>query len=241
MSLDVRGLRVCAGNRTLLDDVSLHVAPGEFVVVAGPSGSGKSLLLRAILDLVPARPGRVGGAVFLDGQQVHPRSLRGDVVGIVAQDARGSLDPLSTVATSISHAARLGRRPAQVRDTLARVGFDAPSAVARLYPHELSGGMAQRAAIAVALARGSRFLLCDEPTTGLDPHVQVEIVALLRGLGEQGVVFVTHDLDLVDGTCDRVHVLDGGRVVDRAPRPSALQGAGEPLWSATAALRRRRA
>ncbi len=241
MKLAARGLGVCAGRRVLLEGVDLAIATGEMVVVAGPSGSGKSVLLRSILGLLPFAPGLVHGEILVDGEVSPPPRLRGETVGIVAQDGRGSLDPLSTVGALLRRVAALSPTPGAVDAALRRVGFDDPARVAALYPHELSGGMAQRVAIAAALARGSRFLLCDEPTTGLDPHVQVEILTLLRGLNDRGVVFVTHDLDLVDGACDSVLVLEEGRVVDRAPRPSALAGAGRALWDATQSLRRRRA
>ncbi len=224
-----------AGTRPVLDDVSFSVATGELVAIVGPSGSGKSALLRAVLGLLPFRPGLTSGRVLVDGSPADPRDLRGRVLSKLAQDARGSLDPLSTVARSIT---RAGGDPLPC---LRRAGFEEPSFVATRYPHELSGGMAQRVALAVALAAGAPVLLCDEPTTGLDAPVQREIVHGLRGLREHAVVLVTHDLELVDAACDRVYVLGDGRVVDEAARPSALVGAGRPLWDATLALRRRRA
>lgn len=235
MRLAAEHLTALASTRPVLSGVSFSVATGELVAIVGPSGSGKSALLRALLGLLPFRPGLTGGRVLVDGVATEPERLRGRVVSKLYQDARGSLDPLSTVAASIR---RAGGDPLP---SLRRAGFDEPIHVATRYPHELSGGMAQRAALAVALAAGSPVLLCDEPTTGLDAPVQREIVQGLRGLREHAVVLVTHDLELVDRACDRVYVLDGGRVVDEGARPSALVGPGRALWEATLALRRRRA
>ncbi|MBM4392975.1 MAG: ATP-binding cassette domain-containing protein [Deltaproteobacteria bacterium] len=235
MRLSAEGLCAEAGTRPVLAGVSFTVATGELVAIVGPSGSGKSALLRALLGLLPFHPGLTGGRVIVDGEPVEPSRLRGRVVSKLYQDARGSLDPLSTVAASIR---RAGGDPGAC---LQRAGLGDASPVATRYPHELSGGMAQRAALAVALAAASPVLVCDEPTTGLDAPVQREILAELRSLREHAVVLVTHDLELVDPACDRVYVLDGGRVVDEAPRPSSLRGSGRALWQATLALRRRRA
>lgn len=233
--LRAEGLRVVAGTRELVHGVSLTVRTGEVVALVGASGSGKSLTLRALLDLVPARPGRVGGRVTLDGVERSGASLRGEV-GLLFQDARASLDPLRTVAAQVRAAAALAGTPADPVALLARLGFARPAIDAERHPHELSGGMAQRAALALALARRSRFLLCDEPTSALDAHLQVELVRLLRGLDGVGVLFVTHDLRLLPGFADRVLVMDDGRVVEEAAGLDGLTGAGRRLVEATAAI-----
>jgi ABC-type glutathione transport system ATPase component len=233
--LDVRGLCVRAGRTTLVDDVGFSVQVGEIVALVGASGSGKTVTLRALLDLLPFRPGRVSGEVSVDGVPQPGPALRG-LAGLVFQDARASLDPLRTLGAQLRHAARLAGDPEAPPDLLARLGFSDPVATAARYPHELSGGMAQRAAIAVALARKSRFLFCDEPTTGLDAPVQAALVAELRTLRDVGIVFVTHDLRLLPGFADRIVVLDGGRVAETAPSLGALTGAGRALLDATAAI-----
>ncbi|MSQ03619.1 MAG: ABC transporter ATP-binding protein [Myxococcales bacterium] len=233
--LAAHALRVSAGPHTLLDDVSLRVTSGEVVALVGPSGSGKSLTLRSLLDLLPMRPGRTGGRVCVDGVERSGRSLRGEV-SLLFQDARASLDPLRTVRHQVETAASLAGLEQDVLALLGRLAFDNPEWVASRYPHELSGGMAQRVAIAVAIARRSRFLLCDEPTTGLDAPVQRDLVRLLRGLPGVGIVFVTHDLRLLPGFADRIYVIDGGRVVEEATTLAKLQGAGARLVEATSAI-----
>jgi len=233
--LSLTGLRVVAGATTLLDGIALTVRTGEVVALVGPSGSGKTLTLRAMLDLLPFRPGRVTGEVRVDGQLRDWRSLRGDV-GLLFQDGRGSLEPTRTLGAQIAHAARLAGAAPDTAALLPRLGFPDAAAAAARYPHELSGGMAQRAAVAVALARKSRFLLCDEPTTGLDAPVKVELLRELRQLREVGIVFVTHDLRLLPGFADRILVIEGGRVVDEAATLGELRGAGRRLVEATAAI-----
>ncbi|MFZ5475513.1 MAG: ATP-binding cassette domain-containing protein [Myxococcota bacterium] len=241
--LVARGLRVAAGDRVLVHDASFRVGGGELVALVGSSGSGKTVTARALVGLLPFSPGRVAGELVLrdDDATLRPsteadfRVVRGAWVGLLWQDARGALDPLWTVGRQVEEAARLSGAAEPVAAWLGRAGFADAARVARLYPHELSGGMAQRAAIAVALARRSRFLVADEPTTGLDPSVQRGILAGLRGLCESGigVLFITHDLRILPGFADRVLVMDGGRIVEEAAHPAALVGAGRALVEAT--------
>ncbi len=249
-ALVAEGLRIVAGARTLVEDATLRVGAGEIVALVGASGSGKTVTARALLGMVPFAPGRVAGrvAVTVDGRTTTPRTeadfrpLRGGAVGLLWQDARAALDPLRTVGAQVRAAARL----ANIDDAdllapdgpLARAGFADPARVARLHPHELSGGMAQRAAIAVALARDSRFLVADEPTTGLDPSVQRGILAQLARLAATGVglLFITHDLRLLPGFATRVVVMDAGRTVEEAASPAALTGVGRALVEATRAI-----
>lgn len=233
--LCAEALRVRAGERELVHDVSFTVRTGEVVALVGSSGSGKSLTLRAVLDLVPARPGRVGGTVRVDGVDRSGASLRGEV-GLLFQDARASLDPLQTVGTQIRASAALAGVPVDAEALLGRLGFANPGLDAERYPHELSGGMAQRAAVALTLARRSRFLFCDEPTSALDAHLQVELTRLLRALDGVGVLFVTHDLRLLPGFADRILVMDAGRIVEEASSLADLRGAGLRLVEATAAI-----
>jgi ABC-type dipeptide/oligopeptide/nickel transport system ATPase component len=241
------GLRIAAGSRVLVEDASFRVGAGDIVALVGSSGSGKTVTGRALLGLLPFAPGVVGGAVrvTLHGRTTVPRSdadfrpLRGGGLGMLWQDARAALDPLRSIGRQVRDAARLAGRDIRsvgvVSGPLARAGFPDPARVAELYPHELSGGMAQRAAIAIALARESRFLVADEPTTGLDPSVQRGILAQLRALAAAGVgiLFITHDLRLLPGFAARVVVMDAGRVVEEAGSPAELRGVGRALVEAT--------
>lgn len=237
------GLRIVAGTHTLVQDATLRVGAGEIVALVGASGSGKTVTARALVGMVPFAPGRVAGtvSVTIDGQTTSPRTeadfraLRGGAIGLLWQHARAALDPLRTVGAQVSEAARLARTPTAPEDPLARAGFLDPTRVAGLYPHMLSGGMAQRASIAVALARNSRFLVADEPTTGLDPSVQRQILAQLSLLAEGGVgiLFITHDLRLLPGFAARVLVMDAGRTVEEAARPAELRAEGRALFEHT--------
>ncbi|GDX81134.1 ABC transporter ATP-binding protein [Deltaproteobacteria bacterium] len=230
--LRVDRLSVRSGERVLVHDVSLTVRTGEVVALVGPSGSGKTLTLRGTLDVLPFRPGRVGGEVYIDAKSQGGRALRA-AVGLLFQEARASLDPLRTLGAQLVHAARLAGAEADVHALLRQRGFADPAFAATRFPHELSGGMAQRAATAVALARRCAFLFCDEPTTGLDAPVQAELIAELRRIEGVGILFVTHDLRLLPGFADRILVMDDGRIVEEADRVEGLSGAGRRLVEAT--------
>ncbi|RME21439.1 MAG: ABC transporter ATP-binding protein [Deltaproteobacteria bacterium] len=259
----LRRLTVQAGARVLVSDVSLHLQPGRIVALVGASGSGKTLTARACIGLVEPRPGVVGGdlEVCADGRRFTPyrlqgrarrrslRQLQGRVVGWLPQEARASLDPLRTVGRQVEAVLRLRVRdgidlPPSRRGPLPWLrdaGLDTASTVAALYPHELSGGMAQRVSIALALARGSRFLLADEPTTGLDPTVQAGILRQLRELARagHGLLFITHDLRVVPGLADDVLVMHQGRVVEQLPAAdlhAARAPAARALVEATARI-----
>ena len=224
----------------VVDEVSFSLGRGEVVALVGESGSGKTVLSRALLGIGPASPGVVEGrAVALtdDGERpLAPRrrgrralpELRPGWASYVFQHPQESLDPLQTVgrqveaSVAVAHpkASRAERRERAER-WLASVALDDPAAVARLHPHELSGGMAQRVAIAVALATEPRLLVADEPTTGLDWSVRRAVLDLLLRLqAEQGLtlLLVTHDFSVVKHMADRVLVLYAGRVVEDGPR-----------------------
>ncbi|MCK6507045.1 ATP-binding cassette domain-containing protein [Myxococcota bacterium] len=252
----LEGLRVVAGDgadaRVLVDGAGLALAPGEVLALVGASGSGKTQTVRACLGLVQARPGVVAGALEVhDGArtwrpyQGEPavrraawRALRGRVLGWLPQEARASLDPLRRIGAQVREVLELRRRDGlplaadrrDAADWLAVAGLPEPGRVAGLYPHELSGGMAQRACLALALARGSRFLLADEPTTGLDPTVQralLDQLGALRGEG-CGLLLVTHDLGVVARLADAILVMDGGAVVERLAGGSLHQATSAP-------------
>jgi ABC-type glutathione transport system ATPase component len=242
--IELVNLRVEArgAKRALVDDVSLEVRAGELVALVGASGSGKTLTCRALVGMVDLHPGVVSGEmrVSLDGLHLAPYKtclgkssrdrdrafapIRGSVVGYLAQNARAALDPLFTVGRQVRASATL-RGDGQSNPTpwLERAGFSHPDQVVSLYPHELSGGMAQRVVIAQALARGSQFLLADEPTTGLDPTVQAGILAELKRLRDEGmgILLVTHDLRILPSLADRILVMHEGQLVESLT-PTAL-------------------
>lgn len=238
----VTGLSVWAGSeRRLLDQVDLTLAAGELVALVGASGSGKTLCARALVGLLAASL-RCEGRLDVQSQgrrwQVRVQRpeqafevLRGAVLTWLGQHAHAALDPLWSVERHLRFAAQDGA--ARPEELLARAGFSRPEAVLPLFPHELSGGMAQRVAVAQALARGARFLLADEPTTALDPRAQRQVLRVLGRLREEGVgvLLITHDLRIVPRLADRVVVIDQGAVVE--------QLAAGALWSAQHAVTRR--
>ena len=244
-TLDLTGLEIRAGTRVLVRDVHLSLETGWVVALVGPSGSGKTLTARALLGLVDLDPGVVAGelSIQVGTQSIRPyrgsyprdrrgrdrafRNVRGSLIAYLPQDCRSALDPLLSVGRSVALAAQAATRyAADPLPWLRRVGFRDADGVARAWPHELSGGMAQRVVIAQALARGSRFLLADEPTAALDPTVQLEIIDVLRALSFSGVglLVITHDLRLVPELANEVVVMDGGTVVERTTPEALVRG-----------------
>lgn len=257
-SLHVEGLRVdvtprdARTPRTVLRAVDLEV-PGERVTcVVGESGSGKTLLMRSLLGISPARPGIVGGrATCVRTDEEHDlrgRLLPPGTAAYVFQHAAQSLDPFRTVGSQVSDSVGVAHPEADRRERwsravawLERVRLHDPEGTAHLHPHELSGGMAQRVAVAVALATEPDLLVADEPTTGLDWSVRREIVELLLSLrAERGMtmVLVSHDFQVVEAAADRVVVMLGGEIVEAGPRGVFFDGEG-PQHPYSAALYRR--
>ncbi len=229
--LQLRGLRVSFGDAQPVAGVDLDVQPGEILGIVGESGSGKSLTLRAILRLLPSGA-QLGGQVLWQGQDMAAltgaalRDVRGRGIAMVFQEPMTALNPVLTIGLQITESLseHLGLRGAPARrraaELLDLVGI--PSASRRLgsYPHEFSGGMRQRAMIAIALAAGPKLLLADEPTTALDVTIQDQILRLLLRLQRElsmAVVIVTHDLGVVAGTCDRMAVMYAGTVLETGP------------------------
>ena len=234
--LEIRDLRVgfpSAGGMALaVRGVSLEVMPGEAVGLVGESGSGKSVTALAAMRLI-APPGRIlGGSIRLGGDDILAmderalREVRGRRMAMVFQDPLTSLNPAFTIGRqlldTIDAHRSLTRQQARVEaiEALAMVGIPAPERRLDSYPHEFSGGMRQRALIAMAVACRPQILIADEPTTALDVTVQAQVIALLRRLARElnlAVLFISHNLDLVAELCDRVAVMYAGMAMEAAP------------------------
>ena len=233
--LAVKGLSVRFGNALALDDVSFQVGAGEIVGLTGNSGSGKSTLALALMGLT-RRPGEiVAGTVALEGRDIlhlpeaERRELRGRQIGLITQNPRNSLSPLHTVDQQVGGVlrahGRIGRAEAsgKVVGLLRRLGISDPERRAGAYPHELSGGMAQRVLIAMALGVGPRLLVADEPTSGLDVTIQAQFLDQMwqaaRDTGS-AVLLMTQDLGIIANYCDRVLVMEAGRLVAQDATPA---------------------
>ena len=236
--LSVRDLRVTfqrSGEKPFVavDGVSFDVRPGETVGLVGESGCGKSVTSLAIMGLLPRRGVAVEGEVSLQGTNLltqpaeKMRDRRGRDLGMIFQDPLSSLNPVISIGIQVTEVLErhrgLSRKAAMpiARDMLDKVGIPDPDRRLKDYPHQLSGGMRQRALIAMALACQPRLLIADEPTTALDVTIQAQILALLKELVQDtgtALVMITHDLGVVAGLCDRVNVLYGGKIVERGDR-----------------------
>jgi peptide/nickel transport system ATP-binding protein len=229
-----------------VDGVDLSLAPGSTLGIVGESGCGKTMLSRAILQLLPKRA-RLGGRVMFAGRDLVSlapedlRRLRGPELAVVFQDPMTSLNPVLTIGTQIVETlqAHLGMEtPAAYRrgaELLAEVGIPAPEQRLRQYPHQLSGGMRQRVAIAIAISCEPRLLIADEPTTALDVTVQAQILDLLareQRHRHMAMILITHDLGVVAGRTDEVAVMYAGRVVERAPTPALFSRMRMPYTEA---------
>jgi nickel transport system ATP-binding protein len=236
----------------LVRDVSLELRTGEVLALVGASGSGKSLACAALLDGLPAGTRRAGGRILLDGAEVEPAAIRGRTVSVVLQTPRTAFNPLRTIGehaaeTSAASGIRGASARAAAREALAAVGLGDDPDVPDLYPFQMSGGMLQRAMIALALLPRAPFLVADEPTTDLDLVAQAGILDLLARLVRErniGLLIVTHDMGVVARLADRMAVMAEGRVVesggtaavfDRPERPEtrALLAAHRALHAAT--------
>jgi oligopeptide/dipeptide ABC transporter ATP-binding protein len=233
--LSVRDLRVGflteGGPVQAVDGVSFELAPGEVLAVVGESGSGKSVSAQTILGLTRSPNARIEGSARLGGQELigasdrELQAVRGARIGMVFQDPMTSFNPVYRVGAQIVEAIRahrgdVGKREARERtiELLGSVGISRAARRVDDYPHEFSGGMRQRAMIAMALALEPEVLIADEPTTALDVTVQAQILALLERLNrERGLatILITHDLGVVAEVADRVLVMYAGRVVEQ--------------------------
>ena len=243
--LKVNRLTVTGGEDiALVDNVSFTLEAGEMLGLVGESGSGKTVTCRALMRLLPGDGLRIsGGEVVLDGRDILPLSegqmsaVRGREIGMIFQNPTSHLNPVMTIGEQIAESRRLhfaaNRRQAR-EDALAllrQVGIPDPQNRLNSYPHEFSGGMRQRAMIAVALAPEPRLLIADEPTTALDVTVQMQILRLLSDLRAElglAVIMITHDLGVVAQTCDRIAVMYGGRLCEVGDKREVLAGPLHP-------------
>jgi oligopeptide/dipeptide ABC transporter ATP-binding protein len=210
------------GTVQALDEASLSVEAGEIVALVGESGSGKTTLGMAVLGLLPGGARSSGGDLLVDGQSVltatpdELRRLRRNRLGLILQDAAGSLDPTRRIGRQVAD--NLPRKDrAQVLRILEQVRLPDPERVARSYPHQLSGGMAQRVAIAIALSREPGLIVADEPTAALDAEIKHDILRLLADSARRAdaaLLVLTHDIVGISGYCSRIAVMYGGRVVE---------------------------
>jgi peptide/nickel transport system ATP-binding protein len=225
-----------------VNGVSFTVRPGEVLCILGESGSGKSVTLRALLRLLP-RQARIEGEVRVCGDDVlampsrELRDLRGGLVSMVFQEPMTALDPVYTVGQQIGETVRrhtgVTRAAARARaiELLELVRIPSPERRLDAYPHELSGGLRQRAMIAMALSCNPRLLLADEPTTALDATVQVQVLILLRRLQRElgmGMIFVTHDLGVAAEIADTIAVMYAGCIVESGPVADVLRSPAHP-------------
>jgi peptide/nickel transport system ATP-binding protein len=236
--LDVRDLSVVftrKGRRDVraVDGVSFTVDAGETMGLVGESGSGKSVTSLAVMALLPKRGVRIGGEIHFDGDDLltlppeRMRDIRGQDIAMVFQDPMSSLNPVVPIGVQVTEVLKRHQdlkgdaARAAATELLVRVGIPDPTRRLKEYPHQLSGGMRQRALIAMALACRPRLLIADEPTTALDVTIQAQILELLKELVRDSgasLVMITHDLGVIAGLCDTVHVMYGGRVVESAGR-----------------------
>jgi peptide/nickel transport system ATP-binding protein len=245
--LEVRDLKVHFptedGLVKAVDGISFTVGQGETLGVVGESGSGKSVSFLTVMGLISTKQARISGEIIFKGQNLldlpadEMRNIRGSGMSMVFQDPMTSLHPYYRVGDQIVEAIRahqpLPKRDAlkQAVDMLKRVGIPRPEERARQFPHEFSGGMRQRAMIAMALSLNPDLLIADEPTTALDVTVQAQILDLIDRLREEfnaSVVIITHDLGVVAEHCDKIQVMYAGKIVESGDRGDIYHGAHHP-------------
>ncbi len=235
--LEVKNLSVSfntyAGEVKALRNISFTVNRGETLAIVGESGSGKSVTVQTVMRLIPMPPGEIkSGEILFEGEDIvkasdeRMRKLRGGKIGMIFQDPMTSLNPTIKVGKQIMEGILIHKKVSkaeakkQAIDMLAKVGIPKPEERFEQYPHEFSGGMRQRAVIAIALSCEPDLLICDEPTTALDVTIQAQILDLINELKKElniGVILITHDLGVVAQTADRVVVMYAGEKLEEAP------------------------
>ena len=247
--LEVKDLSVSFDTRRgrvqVLDKVSLNVEPGETLGIVGESGSGKSVTSLALMRLLPANAQVSAAAIRLSGRDLQALSeremqaVRGSEMAMIFQDPMTSLNPSFTVEFQITEVLKqhglgdvaAGSLRERAAELMAQVGIPDPKERLRNYSYQLSGGMAQRVMIAIAIACSPKLLIADEPTTALDVTIQAQILQLLRDLQKRrqmGLILITHDLGVVAEMADKIMVMYAGQVVEAAPTPSLLRAPRHP-------------
>src|SRR6476620_9300675 len=260
--IDVRDLSIVFDNRGVkvpaLDRVSFRIEPGSTLALVGESGSGKSITAQAMLRILPRTATITSGQILFtppdasarpvdivrltpDGRKI--RRIRGRHISMIFQEPMGSLSPLHTIGDQVSEALFLHHRVshkegmARTQDMLRRVGFPDPARALRTYPFQLSGGLRQRAMIAMALVCRPSLLIADEPTTALDVTIQAQILALIKELQaelESAVLIITHDLGVVANVAEHVVVLYAGRVMEQGSVQALFERPEHPYLRAAA-------
>jgi peptide/nickel transport system ATP-binding protein len=237
-----------------VDGVSFSLLPGETLGVVGESGSGKSVSFLTVMGLINSRQARIEGQIIFQGQDLltlppdEMRTVRGEKISMIFQDPMTSLHPYYKVGDQIAEAVRTHQKVSkqeaheQAVEMLRRVGIPRPDERADQFPHEFSGGMRQRAMIAMALSLNPDLLIADEPTTALDVTVQAQILDLLDRLKQEfnaAVVIITHDLGVVAEHCDHIQVMYAGKIVESGDRNDIYYNAHMPYtWGLLASIPR---
>ncbi|MFC6161227.1 ABC transporter ATP-binding protein [Kribbella jiaozuonensis] len=240
--LSVRDLRTTFGSLTAVDGVSFDVRRGQALAIVGESGSGKSVTMRSVMGILPRTARITGGQAYFGGRDLlaigdkELRRVRGREIAMVFQSAMEAMNPTLTLERQLTEhliwhglCNKAEARKRAVR-ALGDVGIPDPEKRIRTYPFQLSGGMRQRAMIAMAMVTEPDLLIADEPTTAVDVTVQRQILDLLKGLKDRGtgVIMITHDLGVARYFCDDAVVMYAGRVVERAPMGSLLDDPRHP-------------
>lgn len=235
------------GKNISVDHVSFHIDPGEVVCIVGESGCGKSVTSLSIMGLLGKGGAVIDGSVLFDDKNLLAMTekefdqIRGNQISMIFQDPLTSLNPVFTVGSQITESIRvhlhLPKDEARKRAVglLEKVGMPDPQGVMKKYPHTLSGGMRQRAMIAMALCCNPRLLIADEPTTALDVTIQAQIMALLKKLQEEtgmSMILITHDIGLVANMADRVLVMYAGQIIEQARASELFKSPRHPYTRA---------
>lgn len=225
-----------------VSDVSLHLDKGRILGIVGESGSGKSTVLNAVLRLLPEKDVLLEGRIIYEGTDLFAlsppamRAVRGKEISMIFQDPMTTLNPVYNIGNQITESLKIhglyrGRERERVFELMREVGIPSPESRVREYPHQFSGGMQQRAIIAIALACEPKLLLADEPTTALDVTIQAQIVELLRKINRThhtSIILVTHNLALASDLCEEIAVMYAGRIVEKGPAEVILQDPRHP-------------
>ena len=249
--LEARGLQTHFFTRVgvvkAVNDVNFQVMPGETLGLVGESGSGKTITVMSILGLLPRGAERLKGEILFEGEDLAKKTekemqdVRGKRIGLILQNSMAAMDPVFTIGTQIGESLVVHKKMSwkeslqNAVDLLRKVRIGAPELRIKNFPHELSGGMRQRAASAAAIGPQPALLIADEPTTALDVTTQRQYLELLKELQAQtgvAIIFITHDMSIVGSLCDRIAVFYGGLVVETGPKDELFKNPTHPYTKA---------